>query len=90
MTEDLRRLLNIMGDWLLFQGLGREHLLRYESVIALLGADDDQAERLTFALALALGVESHLLARYLTTVVGGQALESLLEKCRFVEHPYNC
>ncbi|AXH60388.1 hypothetical protein PLA107_035035 (plasmid) [Pseudomonas amygdali pv. lachrymans str. M301315] len=81
MTDDMRRMINILVDWMLIQKQAPDCIFSLEVVNLVLGAPDDHALRMRFALSLALGIEPDNVRDVLKTDSGAASIEELLARC---------
>lgn len=84
MTDDMRRIINILVDWLMLTGQDADLIFDCQTCISIASAEDEHSQRLVFALALALGLEESAVTEYLRSAEGRIRLAELLERCRKV------
>lgn len=81
MTDDMRRMINILVDWMLIQKQAPDCIFSLKVVNLVLAASDDHALRMRFALSLALGVEADCVRDVLKTESGAASTQDLLARC---------
>ena len=81
MTDDMRRMINILVDWMLIQKQAPDCIFSLEVVNLVLEGPDDHATRMKFALSLALGIEADSVRGALETDSGAASTQELLTRC---------
>ncbi|MBD8089341.1 hypothetical protein IFT48_05040 [Pseudomonas fluorescens] len=82
MTDDMRRIINILVDWMMIQGSGPKDLLQVAAVRKLLQGNDDHSLRMKLALSLSFGLDPDEVLIWIQTDQGEARLDELLVRCR--------
>lgn len=80
MTDDMRRMINILVDWMLIQQQAPGCLFERAVVMSILDGGDDHAHRMRFALSIAFGIDPDNLRGFLESEQS-QGLDELLMRC---------
>jgi len=81
MTDDMRRMINILVDWMLIQQQAPDCLFERAVVMSILDEGGDHADRMQFALSIVFGIDPDSLSSFLGSEKGYAGLQEILLRC---------